>query len=79
MLVAKDNSRFQQLSKLTVSDLIKTLITFEKLVKTFTNGVAHTEDHASTLKLSMQHKTNLVQKESRLHAYEEVMRREGLT
>ena len=79
LLEPEESCRFHQWSQLTVSDLIKFVIMYEKLVTQFTNDVAHTDDATSTLKLLLKQKTNMIQKELCLLAYEEVMHREGLT
>ena len=79
LLAGEKYARFHQLSQLTVSDLIKTKIMYDKLIKQVTTDVAHTDGPTSTLKLLLQQKTTTIQIESRLHAYEEIMRREELT
>ena len=68
MLEGEHSCRFYQLSQLTVSGFMKTVIMYEKLVKQFTTEVAHTDDSTSTLKLLLQQRTSMIKNESRLHA-----------
>ena len=70
----EDSERFHLLSQLLVSDLIKTVILYENMIK-LTTDIAHTDDPTSTLKLLLQEKTEKVKNISRLYAYEETMRK----
>ena len=78
-LQVEDEPRFHQLAKLKVSDLIKTVLLFEKMLKQLTTEVENTDDPTSTLKLILQTKTEKIKISSRLYAFEETMRRNNIS
>ena len=78
-LTAADEYRFHQLTQLKTSDLIKTVMLYEKTLKQFTTNVKDTDDPMSTLKYLMKEQIARLEVDQRLKNFEETMKRNNVT